>query len=385
MGKDLKGKDIGIGFTQRGDGRYQARFTVNGKKYCLYGTKLSELRKEVDAKKREATEIQNRDSVSLSEWFTEWFSSYKAPMLKSDLSRNSYRRRCLNTYIRILGDMDIADIMQRNVQLATNELSGLHKKKYIREALGGLRECLDIAVVNRMIRTNPCVAINIREDEYIMNERVVFTQKQQELILKEVEGKYYEEVYKILLLTGMRIGEFSGLRWEDIDWNNRCIHINRSMMTGYVNHKKIEQLTPPKTYNAVRTIPFFDDTAEVLMSWKEKQDSYKKKLGKHWRVKPEHGDLVFTSTQGSPVTRYVITRDMRRIEEDMKLKYSDVPHIHPHAFRHTFCTRCFDKGMNPVVVQKIMGHANYSTTVGYTHPDEEMADEVRRVGRFLTT
>lgn len=56
----------------------------------------------------------------------------------------------------------------------------------------------------------------------------------------------------------------------------------------------------------------------------------------------------------------------------VEAKYSGVvpkqiERIYPHAFRHTFVTRCFEKGMTPRTVQEIMGHANYNTTVSYTH------------------
>lgn len=56
----------------------------------------------------------------------------------------------------------------------------------------------------------------------------------------------------------------------------------------------------------------------------------------------------------------------------------------PHALRHTFATRCFEKGMTPRTVQEIMGHANYNTTVSYTHViDDIKSKEAKRVGDFL--
>lgn len=59
-------------------------------------------------------------------------------------------------------------------------------------------------------------------------------------------------------------------------------------------------------------------------------------------------------------------------------------HLYPHAFRHTFATRCFDKGLDPLFVQSIMGHANYATTMSYTHMLEEHRNqEIAKVGNFL--
>ncbi len=62
------------------------------------------------------------------------------------------------------------------------------------------------------------------------------------------------------------------------------------MQTGYIDGKKIEELTTPKTSNSYRAIPFFDETEECFIKWKEKQDYYKKKLGDKWRAKPEFGN-----------------------------------------------------------------------------------------------
>ena len=128
---------------------------------------------------------------------------------------------------------------------------------------------------------------------------------------------------------------------------------------------------------------------------KKKQDEYKKRLGDRWRARPELGDLVFTSTVGSPVTRYVIVHDINKVVQDINLKEISkafrehrepvvFEHLHPHAFRHTFATRCFEKGLDPLFVQSIMGHASYSTTVSYTHILDDLRQrEVEKVGNFL--
>lgn len=198
-----------------------------------------------------------------------------------------------------------------------------------------------------------------------------------------------------LLLTGVRIGELSALCWEDIDWNKRCINISKTMSTGYVKGKKIEIVTTPKTASSYRSIPFFEETEKLLYDWHKKQDAIKKELGNRWRTKPEHGNLVFTTTMGSPVTRYSIRPSLNRINKNLQMKEKtmaaiegrfprEIKNIHPHAFRHTFATRCFEKDMSPIVVQAMMGHARYDVTISYTHIlDDKMKSEVSRVGCFL--
>lgn len=397
MGKDLKGKELGKGFSQRKDGRYEARATINGVKIDIYDMNLSKLKKDFEQEKAKVLRDEKnvRPNVTLEEWYKEWFEKCKAPQLKSVVSRKTYDRKVRNTYVSILGSKRMSDITQMNMQAATNELvEKEYVERSIREALGVMRECFDIAIANHIITTNPCTGIAIK-DANMQSERRVMSHEEQNIFLNEVRDSYYYEAYAILLLTGMRIGEFSGLQWQDVDYVNKQIYIRRSMTTAYIDGKKIEELTTPKTSNSYRTIPFFGETEALFRNWKKKQDEIKKRMGDRWRGNPAHGDLVFTSTVGSPVTRYVIVHDINKVVQNINLKEiykasseGRIPnrfeHVHPHAFRHTFATRCFEKGLDPLFVQSIMGHSNYSTTVSYTHIlDDVKTREVAKVGNFL--
>lgn len=170
-----------------------------------------------------------------------------------------------------------------NMQDITNELLSKFKARTLREALGVLRECLDIAVMNQIIKSNPCINIAIKDENEAVQERRVLSSREMKMFLDEIEHEYYNEAYQILLLTGMRIGEFSGLQWQDINWQNKTIRIQRSLSIGYVDGKKMEYLTTPKTSNSYRTIPFFGNVGELFKDWKAKQDQYKAKLGSRWR------------------------------------------------------------------------------------------------------
>ncbi len=98
---------------------------------------------------------------------------------------------------------------------------------------------------------------------------------------------------------------------------------------------------------------------------------------------------------GSPIGRYNIESDMRYITQQINdifrteaLYSGGIPQnfekIHPHALRHTFATRCFEKGMTPRTVQEIMGHSNYNKKVSYTHVlDDIKLKEAERLGDFL--
>ena len=399
MGKDLKGKEIGRGFSQRKDGRYNARAVINGVTINLYDMKLSQLRKNFDEEKSKVLreEFNIRPNVTLNEWFDEWFECVKAPMLKGEANRVSYKRKIKNTFCSLIGEKRLSDISQINVQTATNELVDEqgYSVRLVREAVSSLKECFNSAIANKLLYFNPCIDVTVKALNLPRDERVVLTADEQKTFLEYAKSSYYYEAYQILLQTGMRAGEFAGLQWEDINFKDKYIQINRSLTSAYVNGKKILEFTTPKTINSYRKIPFFDGTEELLLQWKSKQDAKRKELGDRWRSPKELGNLVFTTTMGSPTTRYVLQQDLKRILDNINFAlmyqstvsgqpYIPFKKVHPHAFRHTFATRCFEKKLEPLFIMKVMGHSKYATTVSYTHLlDEFNQDEIAKAGSFI--
>ena len=400
MGKDLKGKELGRGLSQRPDGRYMGRAQVEGHSITLYDRKLKDLKAKLavavdEAKRSNLLPGVDGKSVTLSEWFEEWFVKYKAPMLK-DGGSPSYKRKFLNYYGTRIGSKPLADIRQIHVQTAIADmLKEGRTSRSVREATGILQSCVEAAIANGLMFLNPVLGVMIPKCEKV--ERRVLTIEEQEIFLGYLKAtkSWYEEMYKFMLLTGMRIGEVGGLQWEDIDFTSRFIYVKRSLTYHYEDGKKIMRLTSPKTENSVRKIPFFGETREVLEKQFEKVKRKREDLGKRWRQPEEYGNLVFLTSMGSPIGRYSIESDMRYVTQQINdmlkteaLYSGGIPksfeRVHPHALRHTFATRCFEKGMTPRAVQEIMGHANYNTTVSYTHVlDDIKSKEAERVGEFL--
>lgn len=117
----------------------------------------------------------------------------------------------------------------------------------------------------------------------------------------------------------------------------------------------------------------------ILKEQKRKVDSLKETLEGRYRCIGEFTDLVFVTSMGSPVSRYSaekqinILRDEMNLEEKTKASVEGrqpelLEKIGPHIIRHTFATRCFESGIDPKIVQQLLGHAHYSTTIDiYTH------------------
>lgn len=387
MPKDLKGRELPKGIYQRKDGRYEARALINGIKIQLYNFNLKELKVEFEKRKEEARQGEDKklSNITLDEWFEEWFIRYKVPKIK-ETSITPMKTKYRANFGRLIGHMKVTEIRNMDIQDVINTMQREGRAaSSMRDALGRVRECLESAKNNRIISENPCFDITVPW-ENVTKERRFLSQEEQNRFLQQVENNWYKEMFYIMFLTGMRIGEVGGLKWEDVDFKNKCININRSLSCQYESGVKTVRLTAPKTHNSYRKIPFMGEAEEMFLSQKKKQDKIKKELGKRYRSDGEFSDLVFVTSMGSPVFRHHAEKEVKKVVKAINeqeafdsVREQREPHyfedLYPHAIRHTFCSRCFQLNMNPKVVQKLMGHQHYSTTIDiYTHVMQDDID-----------
>lgn len=399
MSKDLKGRELPKGIYQRKDGRYEARAQINGIKIQLYNFNLKELKTEFEKRKEEAKQGVDKklSNITLDEWFEEWFIRYKIPKIK-ETSITPMKTKYRANFGRLIGNMKVAEIRNMDIQDVINTMQREGKAtSSMRDALGRVRECLESAKNNRIISENPCFDITVPW-ENVTKERRFLSQEEQNRFLQQVENNWYKEMFYIMFLTGMRIGEVGGLKWEDVDFKNKCININRSLSCQYESGVKTVRLTVPKTHNSYRKIPFMGEAEEMFLSQKKKQEKIKKELGKRYRSDGEFSDLVFVTSMGSPVFRHHAEKEVKKVVKAINeqeafdsVREQREPHyfedLYPHAIRHTFCSRCFQLNMNPKVVQKLMGHQHYSTTIDiYTHVMQDDIDsEVCKLESAIVT
>lgn len=399
MGKNLKGKELGKGFGQRKDGRYEARAVINGERIVLYDLDLDELKRrfELEKERIRKNDLPSCKGLTLGEWFDLWFPKYKIPTLKST-GISTYKRKYINTYGKKLEDIKITDIKQFTIQSVTEELiSNGVSPKYTREGLAVLKSMMDAAVGNGLIDRNPTLGVIVPTFNEVKEDRRVLTKEEQNIFLKHIESDFYKETYLFMLSTGVRVGELGALQWKDIDFKNEFINIRSSLSCQYENGKKIIQIVTPKTKNSIRKIPFFGETKSILLTQKENQIMLKKQLGNRWRTVDglENIDFVFTTSLGSPITRYSMKERLDDVSKNINnellydaIRKHEMPvafdNIHPHSLRHTFATRCLEKGMNIETIQKIMGHANINMTMSYAHVlDDTLKNEASKMGNFL--
>lgn len=163
MGKDLNGKELGTGISQRPDGIYMARAQCCGKPICIYGRNYQKLKKELEEKKKLARENNGRipEQYTLSEWFEIWFTTYKEPTV-SEQSVGPMRSK-VKVFLDRIGDKKLADISSIDIQQIINAtmIETEYARKSINEASNRLKACFDSAVNNGLVQRNPFVDVII--------------------------------------------------------------------------------------------------------------------------------------------------------------------------------------------------------------------------------
>ena len=349
MGKDLKGKELGKGISQRADGRYIARFTSKtGKRKTLYDFKLNELKRKL----REAVYEDehglngNGKSITLNAWYVTWTELYKKKTVKMTTiykNHSYYNSRVKN---------------------------------------------FDKAVLSEYIRKNPCIGVEMPKE--VKKERRVLTREEQEKFFTFASSYIHINVLKFAVTTGCRIGEVLGLKWEDCDFERRKITINKtihySKASSPVEGSKFF-FTTAKTMSSNRVIPMTDEVYEILQNQKIKQTEQKMWKRSIWRQHKEFQNLVFTCSDGSPVYYYNVNSAIKDyvakinvIEIELAKEEKREPKIFElftcHTLRHTYATRCYENGVDQQVVQKLLGHSTLAMTTDlYTHVSEEKKKE----------
>lgn len=390
MAFDKNGKRLPPGITQRPDGRYMGRFTYQGERYTLYdNSDPKRLRKAMEDKRYELEHgLRGKiDKVTVDMWAKIWLTEYKANSVKPStyvLYKNRY-----NWYVSPqIGKLMVKDIKNAHIQKIVNSMKGQgYSRSTIKKAYAVISDMMSYAVKNDMIPKNPCTGVVIPKEE--PKERRVMSAEEQEQFEEYMRGNPCETIFVVALYTGMRIGEILGLTWDDVDFKNNQIRINKTLVCFQKNkgEKCTFTLQTPKTNSSIRIIPMVSKVAKALKLHKWQQSTLRMETGNLFRPKAGFENLVFVSESGSPIYKTFVDRNLKRIvteinerEKEAAAKEKRQPAIFepisPHTLRHSFATRAFEKGMKPKTVQEILGHSSLNMTMDlYTHVTESTKAE----------
>ena len=189
-----------------------------------------------------------------------------------------------------------------------------------------------------------------------------FTKEEKRLFLVTAKVMGYRWYFLFLLYfqTGCRRGELLALQWEDVDFINKRITIDKSIGRGDVHGKRVEYLGDTKTEASNRTIPISMKNMLIL------QLSYEK-------MKPCPAEFVFKPKDGA-VYKWVSLSTVNRVFAEIRDRAGLDRNLTLHCIRHTFATELIAAGVDTPTVQKLGGWSTPKTLLGiYAHSNDESA------------
>lgn len=303
-------------------------------------------------------------------WFEYWIS-IKEKTVRPNTVRN-YRERYQINIKKVIGKKLLTEVKPLHCQLIfTNMADEGYRTSTIYQTRIALYNMLEFAKENDIIIHNPCKK-SVKSDMGKPSEKKealsVDIQKQ---FLESAKGQSYENQYRFILQTGLRTGELVGLKWKDIDFEEKTLKIERSMEYRYTTGAW--RVGEPKSKSGYRTIPLTDEAIRILKSQKAKNQNIK-------YIPDEWAEQVFLCRKGEPVKNSTYDTALFKICDKANIKRFSM-----HVLRHTFATRCIEGGMLPKTLQKILGHSNIGITMNlYVHiTEEEKLKEINMVANAL--
>lgn len=388
--KDSKNRVLKKGETERKKGGYQYRWkSVSGKRHYIYSNNLDDLREREKKIQRDLDDGIRADlnSLTLNDMYEIWIN------LKKGLKRttlNNYKYM-YNHFVREtlgkrkLKDLRITDIRRFYNNLVDNEGLKVNSLDTIQLVI---HQVLDLAYEDDLVRKN--VSDNgLRELKRLRGEkgttRKALTIDQQNAFLEFLKSNskysHWYPTFAVMLGTGLRVGELTGLRWEDIDFKSNQVRVTHTLI--FYEKSKSERtgfgINTPKTKAGYRSIPMIKTVREAL-------EMQKKYLIDHHIESVDiidgYQDFIFLNRFGHVQSQGPLNKALKRIIRDCNFEtlesslpiYSRLlPKFSCHTLRHTFTTRLVESDINIKVIQEVLGHSDIQTTLNiYADVTKEM-------------
>jgi integrase len=386
MGKNLKGKEIGKGICQRKDGLYTARF-VN-----KYGNRTTKCFKTVPEARNWLDEAKYADrhaevfiptEMTVNEWFDFWIENVVGGLAPNTL--RNYRERYERNVKPIIGLLKIADVKPLHCKMVLNRMEKDYAGSTVRQTYIAMGTMFKAALMNDIISKHPMDGVRYTKPVRAVNDINFLTVDEQEKFLEAAKRSHNYFQYALMLETGLRTGEMIGLTWDVIDWEKRTLTVNKTLE--YRHKQGCWRAGPPKTQQSYRTIPLTAKAYSILemvaSRARERKESemlnqtleyIDRRTGKTSTLIMR--DLVFINFRtGEPAKNSSYDTHLYKLCAEAGIKRFSM-----HALRHTYATRAIERGVQPKVLQKLLGHASIKTTMDkYVHvTDESLSQAIKQ-------
>lgn len=406
--KDNKGRVLRNGESQRGDGRYRYEYVdAQNKRHSVYSWTLNPTDrvpagKKPDKSLRELEEeinnlldkgINPANKTTVKEIVLEFCK--EAVKGKRQSTINSYNIAINHMEKQPFWNVPIISVKKRQA------------KKWIDNLIESGIGYYTAANIKRILCSAFQVAIDDDDDNILLKnpfdfkmpkidpnhkpkERVAVNENHLKKLLDYcLERKIYNKWYYVIIIllgTGLRISEFLGLTFNDIDFENDIISVNHQVncyynIRGTYARAKENDLTvnPPKTESGERFLKMIPEVKESILWLMNNRPQVDEK------EVDGHIGFVLINRNGVPYNADTVDARFRQMIDNYNKKYPNdqIPRFTPHSLRHTFCTDMVYKGMNIKNIQYLMGHKRPDMSmVRYAHSNKDSAlNEMFELGK----
>lgn len=339
---------INIGYDGNG---IRKRKTVFGDTRAEVVRKLTKLQGEINA-----NNLKPCDNTTLGQFMDRWLKGFKRP---------SVSPRTYEWYMNIakgiseeLKERPLNKVSSYEIQNMLNAMKseGLSIRT-VKAVYDLLNQVYKAAIEFRMTKDNPISKVRIQRKETSKKQKALASTQRKEVMEVVEQSPIYKPIIYTMMGMGLRIGEVLALKWDDIDFTNKTIRIDKAAKAtpviddnGEITGRSM-LISGTKTVCSVRTLPMPMIVCRTLKGWRLE---YMKRF-----KAAETDNLVFPNKYGG-IRSY---SGFRRQFERYLIERGCVP-VTFHQFRHTFATMMLEQGINPRVVQEFLGHKDISTTLG---------------------
>ena len=272
-----------------------------------------------------------------------WYDVYKKPYLREN-SLNAIKYVLNQHILPYLGGYRLRDVTPMQIQAVMSRLSD-KSNSLQSKVLIHLRSIFKVAEENGLVPKSP-VSSMLKAGGKKTPEKTALTPLESQQLLERVKNQRARTFLLTALHTGMRRGEILALKWEDIDFKAKVIHIRRNAVLGRYETTISDEL---KTKASKRDVPLSEELEAWLLT----------------RKRNAHSQYVLSMKNHKPLTKSSYKSMWKLIERELPNT-----HVTAHILRHTYVTRLFEAGLDIKEIQYLAGHSTVDMTLRvYTHYD----------------
>ncbi|HSQ87490.1 tyrosine-type recombinase/integrase [Romboutsia sp.] len=303
-------------------------------------------------------ELALPNAINIESFLMDFLEKYKVNL--SITTYNCYLRICKKYLIPMLGKYKLEELKPIHLQNYVDDLVGILAPQTIKIHINILNLALKKAYRLRLIRENIVECIEVPRIKKFKNN--IYNTENMVKLLQICKGTSLELHIYLASGLGLRISEILGLTWDNIDFNENTITIDKIT----VRNEGLVILKNPKTESSERTISAPNEIISMLKNHKKKQLEAKLK-GKITNKM----NLLFFDKNEKPIAQDVLSKKFNKF-----LRENNLDHIRFHDLRHSHVTLLINSKVPIKVISERVGHSNINTTLNiYAHALKEMDSE----------